>query len=286
MVVSKKYRTMLAVSVLFLPLTLVSSPSSPAQQEPYRILVTNDDGIEAPGIHALASELRKIGEVIVVAPSENQSGSSMSLTGGEIVRIEKHEKNGELFGYGINGMPARAVLFGILELAKGKKIDLVVSGINAGQNVGDAGHFSGTVGAAMTAINFGVPSVAVSLDFRTNDYTFAAQYTARFVEQLKTKGAPEGIAFSINIPAATPDELQGVVPARMGGSFLQFGFEKRQDPRGRPYYWRTREFVTDFEPGTDSHAYQDKRITITPLRFDWTDYEMLEELKGWDLEVR
>jgi 5'-nucleotidase len=286
MVISKKSRSMILLSVLFFTLALASAPASPTRQEPYRILVTNDDGIEAPGIHALARELGKNNEVIVVAPSENQSGSSMSVSGGDLVRIEKYEKNGELFGYGINGTPARAVFFGILEVAKDKKIDLVVSGINAGQNVGDIGHFSGTVGAAMTALFFGVPSVAVSLDSRANDYTFAARYTARFVEQLKTRGAPEGVVLSINFPAATPEEIQGVVPARMGGSVIEFGFEKRQDPRGRPYYWRTGELNTDFEPGTDSHAYQEKWITITPLRFDWTDYKMLEELKGWDLGLK
>jgi len=261
-------------------------PLTPGQKEPYRILVTNDDGIEAPGIQALSKELRKVGEVIVVAPSRNRSGSSMSLSIGVIFRAKRHEKNGKLFGYGVSGTPADAVIFGIREIAKGKKIDLVVSGINHGQNVGDIARFSGTVGAAMTALHLGIPAVAVSLDSNANDYTFAAQYTARFVSQLKRRGSPKDVILSINIPAATQDEIKGVVPARMGGSYFHFlPFEERQDPWGRSYYWSRISLSEEFESGTDSHAYQQRMITITPLRFDWTDYEVLDKLRTWDLTV-
>lgn len=240
-------------------------PLTPGQKEPYRILVTNDDGIEAPGIQALSKELRKVGEVIVVAPSRNRSGSSMSVSSGVKFQAEKHEKDGKLFGYGVNGTPADAVFFGILEIAKGKKIDLVVSGINRGHNVGKRAHFSGTVGAAMTALLWGIPAVAVSLDSKANDYTFAAQYTARFVSQLKRRGFPKNVILSINIPAATQDEIKGVVPARMGRSFISLS--------------------EGFESDTDSHAYQQRMITITPLRFDWTDYEVLDKLRTWNLTV-
>lgn len=290
MVVCRKTRTHLAVTSSFLVLLLLSgseSLSNAAQEKPYRILVTNDDGIEAPGIKALALELRKVGDVVVVAPSENQSGSSMSLTEeGAVLRAEEHELDKDFFGYGINGSAALAAFFGILEIGKGQTFDLVVSGINAGQNVGDLAHFSGTVGAAMTAVYLGVPAVAVSLDAREKDYRFAAEYTARFVKQLMARGAPAGVVLSINIPAGKPEDLRGVVPARMGGSFLRFGFEKREDPRGRPYYWTTREVVTDFPANSDSEAYKNKEITITPLRFDWTDDEMLKELKEWDLGIQ
>lgn len=286
--ISKSHWPALEISSLLFVFILACGSAglaSPTQEERYRVLITNDDGIEAPGIDALARELSKIADVIVVAPSANRSGSGMSQTDDEILRVERHEKSGELFGYGIDGTPADAVLFAVLELAKGEEIDLVVSGINAGQNVGDVAHFSGTVGAAMTAVFLGLPSVAVSLDYRETEYTFAAQYTARFVTQLKERGAPEGVVLSINIPAGKADEMVGVAAEPMGGSYLEFGFEERRSPLRRTYYWPTMAIVTEFEPGTDSHAYQNRMITITPLRFDWTDYETLEELKGWKLSV-
>lgn len=269
---SKVYQGKIKILILVFTLGIAYCwlvPLTPGQKEPYRILVTNDDGIEAPGIQALSKELRKVGEVIVVAPSGNRSGSSMSLSVGVKFRAKKHEKNGKLFGYSVNGTPADAVIFGIREIAKGKKIDLVVSGINHGQNVGNIAHFSGTVGAAMTALHWGIPAVAVSLDINANDYTFAAQYTARFVSKLKRRGSPKNVILSINIPAATQDEIKGVVPARMG----------------RPYWSHRISLSEEFESGTDSHAYQQRMITITPLRFDWTDYEVLDKLRTWDLTV-
>jgi len=288
MQITNRCRRIARLAVLLIALGVASSSFHsliPAQNEPYRILVTNDDGIDAPGIEALARELRKVGEVIVVAPSRQRSGSSMALTSTQPVSVEEHLKGGVLFGFGVDGTPADAVLLAIGKIIKGKKIDLVVSGINAGPNVGDAAHFSGTVGAAMTAQLLGIPSVAVSMVRSAGaDYTFAAQYTARFVAQLKKRGSPKGVVLSINIPAVSPEEVKGVVPARMGGMPFDLTYEERQS-QGRTTYVGKLSAPKNIEVGTDSHAFANKMITITPLKFDWTDYELLAELKGWNLTV-
>ena len=258
-----------------------------AQAAPYRILVTNDDGIHAPGIAALARELSRVGEVLVVAPAENQSGSSMASQLGAMLLVEQVTKDGELFGYAVRGRPADAVLFGLTALAGEDGIDLVVSGINYGSNVGDIAHLSGTVGAAMMGLYLGVPAVAVSLEHTVTDYEFAARYTASFVSELKRRGAPSGVVLSINIPAGSAEEINGVVVAPMGGKWIGVsGFERTEAEGERAGYMPITHRSFEFEPGTDSDAYHRFMITITPLKFDWTDYEVLGDLKEWNLTVR
>lgn len=257
------------------------------QDPSYRILVVNDDGVRSPGIQTLAEELREIAdEVIVVAPAENRSGSSHATSRSEPLQVEEYRENGVLLGYGVSGFPADAVRFGLLETAKGREIDLVVSGINRGANVGNVAHLSGTVGAAMEALYLGVPAIAVSAASGVRDFRFAAQFTARFVSELRRRGVPDDVVLSINIPAATAEEIRGVVGARMGGAYLQTaGFDPQSGARPLTYMARTAR-VTEFEPGTDSYAYYDRLITITPLRFDWTDEAMLDELSTWGLTVQ
>ena len=257
------------------------------QDSSYRILVVNDDGVRSPGIQTLAEELREIAdEVIVVAPAENRSGSSHATSGREPLQVEEYRENGALLGYGVGGFPADAVRFGLLETAKDREIDLVVSGINRGANVGNVAHLSGTVGAAMEALYLGVPAIAVSAAAGVTDFRFAAQFTARFVSELRRRGAPDDVVLSINIPAATAEEIRGVVGARMGGAYLEaVGFDPQGGARPLTYMART-ERITEFEPDTDSYAYYDRLITITPLRFDWTDEAMLNELSTWGLTVQ
>ncbi len=257
------------------------------QDSAYRILVVNDDGVRSPGIQTLAEALREIADdVIVVAPAENRSGSSHATSSREPLQVEEYRENGVLLGYAVSGFPADAVRFGLLETAKDREIDLVVSGINRGSNAGNVAHLSGTVGAAMEALYLGVPAIAVSTAAGVTDFRFAAQFTARFVSELRRRGVPDDVVLSINIPAATAEEIRGVVGARMGGAYLE---TVRFDPQGGAgpltYMART-ERITEFEPGTDSYAYDDGLITITPLRFDWTDEAMLDELSTWGLTVQ
>lgn len=255
-----------------------------AQESSYRILITNDDGIDSPGIAALAHELAKTAEILVVAPQDDLSGSSHSTKVlREKLRVTPYDKAGKRFGYAVNGTPADATRFGLLELSKDNKIDLVVSGINKGSNIGLVSHYSGTVGAAMEALVHGVPAIAVSQSRRSTDFTTAARFTAKFVQQLRRRGAPSGVVLSINVPAG---KIKGVVAAPMGGSHIIIhGFAKLIDDTGQPYYAPKWQLVRVSEEGTDARAYQETFITITPLRFDWTDYKMLDELRQWDLSL-
>lgn len=258
------------------------------RQPPYRILISNDDGIEAPGIRALVDELRSLGELLVVAPDANRSGSSMSVTYRGLFQVQTHDLDHGIVGYGVTGTPADAVAFGVLELAKERPIDLVVSGINNGYNVGNDAHTSGTVGAARAgAIYGGVPAVAVSLIRGDGRYRLPAQFAKRIVAQVKARGLPRGVILNINFPSGERQDIEGVAATPMGSSY--FGateFHKREDPFGRTYYWGALGYMDDSTPGTDSTAFRQKLVTITPLRIDWTDVELLNALERWDLELK
>ncbi len=197
------------------------------------------------------------------------------------LHVTPHHKDGVLFGYSVDATPADAVRFGLLEFGKTQKIDLVVSGINHGSNVGLISHYSGTVGAAMEALVHGVPAIAVSQSRRRRDYTTAAHVTAKLVQQIRQRGAPAGAVLSINVPAGA---IQGVVAAPMGGAYFTIeGFTPHRGDEKAPSYKPTWRRLRVEEEGTDTRGYQDKFITITPLRFDWTDYKTLQELRQWDL---
>jgi 5'-nucleotidase len=257
-------------------------------QQPYRILVTNDDGVQAPGITALVDALRDVGELVVVAPDGNRSGSSMSVTFRGLVRVMRHDYGNGVVGYGVNGTPADSVAFGVLEVAKEQPVDLVVSGINRGYNVGNDAHMSGTVGAARAGAIYGkVPAVAVSLTRDDGRYEFPAQYAARVISQVKQRGLSPGVLLNINFPSGDPAQIKGVAITRMGSSY--FGateFHRREDPFGRTYYWGTLGYTDDMTSDTDSTAFREMMITITPLRIEWTDTELLKELHSWDLELK
>lgn len=262
-------------------------PGAAFGQSPDRphILISNDDGIEAPGIAVLARELAKIGDVIVFAPSANRSGSSMALDLRSRIQIERVMHDGELFGYGVNTTPAGAVLLGLEhETEVGRPVDLVVSGINQGANVGDLAHFSGTVGSAMAAAYYGIPAVAVSADARAPNYGLAARFVAQFIEELLRRDPAPGVVYSINVPAGVPAEGAEAVVAPMGGSYFRIGFDVRLDDTSGVAVPRFDEEVVP--EGSDTELYTGGRVTITPLRFDWTDWDVLRDLRTWNLVVR
>jgi len=250
----------------------------------YRILISNDDGINSPLIHALRDGLATLDdvEIVVSAPDTNKSGSSQSTDGGSR-RVERVSADGEFFGYAVDGRPADAVRFGLLHLGKDDPFDLVVSGINQGANVGDVSHLSGTVGAAMEAIYQGVPAIAVSQDTANVDTAVTVNLTRQLVAKYQREGAPEGIVISINVPGG---ELKGIAVRPMGESYLKFS----------PYeLTRTDGEVSQFETAyvgnraldstNDTYAYQNGYATITPLKFDWTAHEMLSEVEAWGLTL-
>jgi 5'-nucleotidase len=268
------------VGVLLLALAFYS-PSAGAQT--YRILLSNDDGIESPLLATLKQELEALPgvEVVVSAPHENQSGSSHSSAGSEF-DVERYAKDSQFFGYAVHGSPADSVRFGVIMLGQEQPFDLVVSGINLGSNVGDVSHLSGTVGAAMEGQYLGLPSLAVSQEVRDVDTEASARFAARVVERFRREGAPKGAVLSINIPGG---ELKGVRVRRMGDSYLQTsGYTLLSENSDTRRYERQRVIIQSTDSSTDTYAYQQGYITITPLKFDWTDHDLISEVESWNLQ--
>ena len=250
------------------------------------ILVTNDDGIDSPGLHALVLEMAKVGEVVVVAPAGNRSASSHSIvTTGPLV-AEPRQVAGAKEAWAVSGTPADAVNYGLIGIGKKRRFDLVVSGVNRGSNVGLIAHYSGTVGAAMEAVYHGVPGIAVSEDKAQLDHGIAARFARHFVEKLWAAGGPAGIGYSINVPPGPQAHLRGVAVARMGGSFIDVKEYVRQ-PKAGPHAYLPRSSIRrDGPEGSDTKAYYQGMITVVPIRLDWTDKDSLTRLRAWKLTVQ
>ena len=279
----------LAAVLLSLPLPgcapSVDEGAEDAGDGPYRILVSNDDGIGSPGIQELADALSEVGEVTVVAPCGQRSGSSMAVDLRQELRLRPYEVDGEARGHCVDSTPAGAVLLAIEALAPEGGFDLVVSGINAGANVGDLSHMSGTVGAAMMGAYYGIPAVAASLG-DARDFGYAAAFMATFVEEVRRRPPLPGIVLSVNIPGTTETGTAGVAVAGMGGSYLVFGYEEDEPQEGARVFRPRLSLEDNHPPGSDSEAYAAGMITVTPLRYDWTDAELVRELASWGLDHR
>ena len=262
---------------------VLSCVSALASAQSYRILLSNDDGIESPRLHALHAALLQLedAEVVVSAANMNQSGASQSSIGS--ITVDDFEKDGRFFGYAVHGRPADAVRFGIKELGKDQPFDIVVSGINRGANVGDVSHLSGTVGAAMEGLYHGLPAIAVSEDPNSENTAITAKFTADLVDRYRRLGAPRGTMISINVPAGS---LKGVAVRPMGDSYLQTArYDVLESNDMSTEYESVRIIVDSEDPATDTYAYQQGYISLTPLKFDWTDLEMLDEVESWNLQI-
>lgn len=249
-----------------------------------QILLTNDDGIYAPGLRALERELAALGDVCVVAPLVEQSGVAHSITFlSPLVVQEVFDDDRRLRGYAVEGSPADCVKIGVFEFCK-KRPDLVVSGINSGLNAGINVLYSGTVAAAIEGAFFDLMSVAVSLEYSaTADYARAASIARRVIEQILEKRGATPQLYNLNMPLAA---LQGepqvkVVP--MGIARYGEGFEKRVDPRGRNYYWATNDPPPPpSQHETDLTALSKGHVTVTPLHYDLTKRNLLAEMEAWN----
>ncbi len=261
-----------------------SDPAARPSAEPYHILVTNDDGIESPGIQRLAEALRAVGEVTVVAPCGQRSGSSMSVRLDLPVRLRPYEVEGEVWGHCVDTTPAGSVILATQALAPPDGFDLVVSGINAGANTGDLARMSGTIGAAMAGAYYGIPAIAASLGGRSMDFGYPSAVVARFVEQLRARPSRPGTVFSINFPAASEDQVAGIAAAGMGGSYLRLGYQEVEPEDGVRVFEPRISLEDTFPPGSDSEAFMQGMITVTALRFDATDHDALQDLSSWDLD--
>ncbi len=250
------------------------------------ILVTNDDGVQAPGLLALAQEMRKLGKVTVFAPDKNWSASGHVKTMERPLRVRKTILADGSPAFASDGAPSDCVALPILGLVE-EKIDLVVSGINPNENIGHDVTYSGTVTAAMEAAIAGLPGIAVSLESERNnhsqlDYSTAAAVGRRVAEQVIKEGLPEGVLLNVNVPYLGEDELKGYMITRQGLRVYRDALDERIDPRGKPYYWIGGEEPTGVdEPGTDFGALRAGYVSITPLQLDLTAREAMEKLKSW-----
>lgn len=253
----------------------------------WRILVTNDDGIGTDALAALVHALSKTNDVVVCAPDGNRSGSSHSISLSRAMTIKEAAVAEATRAIAVGGSPADAVSYGLQELAEPAPFDLVISGINQGANVGDLSHMSGTVGSAMQAVYRGVPAIAVSQGRGRGGFEFAAEFTARFVSTLKERGARPGVVYSINVPPGGAEALKGVAIRPMGGSYLTTdGWASRRTEEGEDGVAPRLRLQGGGPEGSDTKAFLDGHITITPLQFDWTDRSAIEELSDWSLSVK
>ncbi|MBY6018057.1 5'/3'-nucleotidase SurE [Ferrimonas balearica] len=243
-----------------------------------KILVSNDDGVHAPGIKALTDALAVIAETVTVAPDRNCSGASNSLTLTNPLRAQRLE-NGY---YQVNGTPTDCVHLAIRELMDGEP-DLVVSGINAGANLGDDTLYSGTVAAAMEGRHLGLPTIAVSLVGRKLEhYDTAAAITAQIVQGLLANPLPSEQILNINVPDLPLEQIQGIRVTRLGARHKAEGMVKTQDPAGRDIYWLGPPGgEQDAGDGTDFHAVANGYVSVTPLTVDLTAHSQLAPLTQW-----
>lgn len=252
---------------------------------PLHILISNDDGIDAPGIFALVQEIRKIGEVTVVAPDKQQSAVGHAITMNYPLRAVPFRKNDDFFGYAVDGTPADAVKLGVRFLLK-RKPDLLISGINHGSNTAINIIYSGTVSAATEGTILGIPSLAVSLaTYQEADFSFAARFAARLAIVVVEKGLPDGTLLNVNVPAVSRSKIKGVLLTRQGKSSWEDTFDVRRDPANREYFWLTGKMnVTDTDPDTDQIAVRDHYISITPIHYDLTDLQQLDVMRKWGMD--
>ncbi len=253
------------------------------------ILVTNDDGVQAPGLLALALELRKLGKVTVFAPDHNWSASGHVKTMDRPLRAREVLLADGTSALATDGAPSDSVALALLGVVK-EKIDLVVSGINPHENIGHDVTYSGTVTAAMEAVIGGVPGIAVSLNSPEEftgllDYTTAAKVARQVVQKVMVERLPEGVLLNINIPYLKEDELKGFMITRQGLRLYRDELDARKDPRGKPYYWIGGQFpIGVLEEGTDYGAIKAGYVSLTPLQLDLTAVQAMEKMKKWKWE--
>lgn len=246
-----------------------------------KILLTNDDGIHAPGLWALAKELKDDFAIHIVAPETEMSAVGHAITLNSPIRVQDINKNGEFYGYAVTGTPADCVKIAVQELIE-DPVDMIISGINLGSNVGVNVLYSGTVSAATEGAFLGYRSVAVSLNTRFSpDFRFAARFIRRIISYIEQTGLSKGTALNVNIPALPPSEIKGVSITRQGLSRYEERFERRIDPRGNVYYWLTGEILLEKGiPDADEYVLKKDCITITPIHYDLTALEEMKRLKS------
>lgn len=250
------------------------------------ILVCNDDGIDAPGIRALAAAMDALGEVWVVAPVSEQSAVGHAITVRDPVRARPwpfEVPSGKAEAYAVTGTPADCVKLALNQLLP-RPPALVVSGINRGPNTAVNVIYSGTVSAATEASILGIDAVAVSLcSWEGGDYEPAAHFAGRIAERVLRDGLPPGILLNVNVPALPAEEIGGILATRQARSRWEESFSARTDPFDQPYYWLSGRFVNlDEGDNTDLAAVENGYVSVTPIQHDLTAHQHLETLQHWE----
>ena len=249
------------------------------------ILVANDDGILADGIKALVSELSENYRVYIIAPDRERSAAAHSITLNSPLRVDEVEpKYGAIRSWAVSGTPGDCVKIGVSAILKDdEKPDLVISGINHGPNLGHDIIYSGTVSCTIEGAMMNIPSIAVSLNSykpQFEDFKFSAKFIDSLIPKLKDFTFPEKSVLNINIPGIPQDDITGVAVTEMGGRMFTDNYEKRIDPRGNTYYWMAGKLSTEKEKeNTDIYAIRQNKISITPLTFNLTRKDVLEDLE-------
>jgi len=250
------------------------------------ILISNDDGIEADGIQALWRQLRKFGDVVVVAPLTQQSAVGHAITTSSPIRVRKNLIDKGFYGYAVEGTPADSVKLAVRNLLIDRKIDLLVSGINQGSNTAINVIYSGTVSAATDGTVLGIPSIAVSLgSFEYKNFEPAAKFASKLAKVVLKRGLPKGVLLNVNVPALPESKIKGVLVTKQGKSDWEDWYEKRLDPNKREYYWLAGKMLNgDNSREYDHKAIVDGFISVTPIHYDLTAHKLLDEIKSWNLK--
>ncbi|MBT8180123.1 MAG: 5'/3'-nucleotidase SurE [Eudoraea sp.] len=252
------------------------------------ILVTNDDGITAPGLRALVRYMKEIGEVVVVAPDSPQSGMGHAITLDNTLYSKKVTidlENGGIEEYSCSGTPADCVKLALQEIL-GRKPDLCVSGINHGSNSSINVIYSGTMSAAIEAGIEGIPAIGFSLcDYSWEaDFKTAENAVKKIAAEALSNGIPKGVVLNVNIPKTNSEGLKGIKVCRQARANWKEKFDKRTNPMGKDYYWLTGEFeLLDKGEDTDEWALSNGYISVVPTQFDLTAHHVIQDLNNWSL---
>ncbi len=250
------------------------------------ILVTNDDGINAPGLRALISIVRQIGDVLVIAPDKPMSAMGHAVTISAPLRVNKIKEEPGFLEYSCNGTPADCVKLG-QKVILGHAPDLIVSGINHGSNASINIIYSGTMAAVLEGSFENIPSVGFSLnDYRyTADFSHCESYVLSICNNVLTKGLPDYTCLNVNIPALNGSPLKGIRIVRQAHAFWDEKYDCRKDPQERDYFWLTGKFVSlDNGEDTDEWALLNNYVSVVPVHFDLTSHKTIPLLREWELE--
>jgi 5'-nucleotidase len=248
------------------------------------ILVSNDDGYDSPGIIALAKALRSFADVEIAAPATQQSAVGHAITVQMPLRARRFDLGKGHAGWAVEGTPADSVKLATSSLMD-RKPDMIVSGINHGMNTSINVIYSGTVSAATEGAILGYPSIAISHASHSMraDLRGATAFARKIVREVLRRGLPKSTLLNVNVPNVPPEEIAGVALTKQGKSWWDDGYEPRQDPSGRDYYWLVGKYVWDKDPLADDVALRKKMISVTPLHYQLTDHQLFDEMQSWNI---